>query len=299
METLIENIHQMIKQSNSMDSIDAIPHSDIFAKSVEVEMGIERHEASRIVNILKEAHKIFFIEVLKEDKAKDVKRIVGFVDANLETIQRLRSFFQNRLVEEYQAMFKRKLPVTNILKELLMKPASFKNTLLGQIANKAMMLEEYENLMVKESYQYTDQWKKEKQNEIIHQMKEEEQRVAAAHGEVREAPKGPVANVNRRAVDSDQYKEFAKTSQNQSAATILKIYGIDFFVRVNLRKYNFKLLADLVEKGEFRRRDDLKLMRGMLQRVKSNIGVDSKLEEYRDEIARLEKTLLTHLISGK
>jgi hypothetical protein len=298
MEDLINNIHRMIIQSNATDSIDAIPHSDVFTKNVEIELGIERHEVSRIANILKEAHKIFFIEILKEDKVKDVKRIVGFVDANPDTIRRLRVFFQGRLVEEYQAMFKRKLPVTNILKELLMKPASFKNTQLGQLANKAMMLEEYENLMVKGSSQYTAEWKAEKQNEILHQQTEE-LRVTHTQNQIREKASVPIADTNRRAVDSDQYKEFTKTTQNQSVGTILKIYGIDFFLRVNLRKYNFRLLAELIERGEFRRRDDLKLLKSMLQRVKSNIGNDPKLEEYRNDITRLDKALLFYLVSGK
>lgn len=299
MTHMINEVFEQIREFNSLDSIDAIPHSDSFAKKLEIERGLERHEVSKIVNILKEAHKIFFIEVVKEDKVKDVKRIVGYVDANLTTIRRLRAYFQMRLVDEYQHQYKRKLPVLNIIKDLMTRPGQNRNSPLGQMGNKAMMLEEYENLILKEFHEYTDEWKTNKLNEIIQQFDDlEPKQLDPEH--MKSAPaRGARVVQTRRAVDSEIYTEFASTGQQQPVGKILKIYGVEFFYRVNLRKYEFTLLANLIEKDEINRKDDLKLLKSMLQKVRQNFDKDPILLKHEEALGRLEKTLLFGIISSK
>ncbi len=297
MEHFINDIYQEISKANSSDHINAIPHSDTFSKNMEMQAGIKRHEVGKAVQILKEAHKIFFIEIVKEDESKDIKRVVGYVETVPSTITRLKVYFQNTLIMEYQNQFKVKLPVASIIRELLAKP-SYKNSLIGQIANKAMMLEEYENLLKKEPGQYTDIWKNRALEEIISQIRQADRQSPAVTAQ-EEVPPVTLSSNQRRAVDSDLYGEYSKTTAQKPAATVLKIYGLEFFLRVNFRKYNFSLLTDMINKGTISGKEDLRMMKSMLLKVKANADRDRDLAKYAGDIHGLEKAIVMRMVSGK
>ncbi len=293
LEKIIENVFQKIIEYNSKDNSKAIPHSDSFEKEVVALFGLKEYELKRILTILKESHKIFTFEITQEDKNRDIKRIEGYVEADLVTVRRLKSYFQRLLMDEYEQHFNTQLLFHQIAKEVYTNPRAFKNTPLGQLANKAIMLEEYENLLEKEYNEYTENWKSEKLREIIQNTGDvlSEQTKGAENREKNDSKAS-----SKRAVDSREYEEFSAAGSKQSLNKILKIYGVEFFYRVNLRKYNFDLLNDIINKRIINRKQDLKLLKSMLQKVKDNTRYDPKLKQYSDSINRLERTISRYIL---
>ena len=103
-----------------------------------------------------------------------------------------------------------------------------------------------------------------------------------------------------RAVDSERYTEFVSKSRSYPLQKILKIYGINFFLQVHLRKCQFPALQKLVEDGQIARRSDLTLLREMLQKVKQNINVDKNLTGRTEGLYALEQTVVHRLyFAGK
>jgi hypothetical protein len=241
-ETTIKEIHALIQKQNAIEELTAVPHSDDFARSVQSLMGVSTADLKMYVNILKEAHMVFVFEIVRDDPDHDVKKVEGYVDADLPTIIRLKNFYQKKLMEEYENRYKKRLLVHQIVKEIFPQIRLLNNTSLGFLANKAIMLEEYENLMEKEYTQYSDAWKDSKLQEILNEQARFSSRRA---DEAEKSPDGsadrggPLAP-NRRAVDSDEYHEYQSKHSKEAIRKMLKVYGVDFFYRVQLRNTSLR-----------------------------------------------------------
>jgi hypothetical protein len=290
-----EEILKKILEYNSKGNHESIPHSDLFEKEVQALIGLEKPFIDEIIQLLKDSHKIFIFEILKEDKENDIKRVYGYVEADLQTIRKLKNLFQLLLMDEYEKQLNKRLMVQQIIKDIYARPQFYKNTLLGQIGNKAIMLNEYELLMERNYNEFTDTWKSEKFNKLIPALegKISKEKAAAepAAPDVKTAP-----SKNQRAVDSPLYKNYTSNKSKQSLEKVLQIYGVDFFFRINLRKYEFDILREVLEKEMITRRDDLANVKNMIQKTKANIGKDPGLAEHGDKIYKLERLISQQML---
>ncbi|MBP7735335.1 MAG: hypothetical protein KA369_05110 [Spirochaetes bacterium] len=294
LDKIIDEVIKKITAYNAKGNQDSIPHSDNFEKEIQSLLGIDQPELLRIIRILKDSHKIFSIEIIKEDPENDVKRIDGYVEADLQTIRKLKNFFQKFLMDEYEKQFNKRLLFHQIVKDMYSRPQFYKNTLIGQIGNKAIMLDEYEGYIERNFNEFTDAWKAGKLKELL-LMNENKLLNDPAPSSGGKNLKGGGAS-SQRAVDSAQYQKYSNDKSKQSLSKVLQIYGVEFFFRINLRKYNFDLLTQIVESGEIDRRSDLTLLRDMIQNMKENIGRDPKLGEYTDKIYRLERIISRQML---
>ncbi len=299
--TIIEEVFKKIIEHNVKANHDGIPHSDLFEKEIQSLLGIDKSEIEQIIRLLKDAHKIFTFEIIKDDPDNDIVRVHGYVETDLQTIRKLKNYFQKLLMDEYEKQYTKRLLVHQIVKDMYARPSFYKNTMIGQIGNKAIMLEEYENLIERNFTEYTENWKSNKLAELI-----------ALSGDLLEAPKplpaqetpGNVrrpggAPVNMRAVDSPQYQDYSSEKGRQSLDKVLQIYGVEFFFRINLRKCNFDLLRQIVESGEIDRRADLVLLKDMIQKMKANIGRDPGLAEQSEKIYKLERIISRQMLYSR
>lgn len=296
-EQLVIDVFKRIALHNAKVHIDAIPHSDLFAKEIAASFGIETHDVARIIRILHEAHKIFIIEITKEDKENDVKRVEGYVETEMTTIRTLKNFFQTLLMDEYEKQFRRRVMVHQIAKEVYSKPGIFKNTILGMIANKAIMLDEYENLLTKEFNLYSDLWKSRRLNELL-----ESTNIKLAEKDMQQdlqdRSDGDEGERGQRAVDTELFSEYSQARGKLSIDKVLQIYGVEFFFRVNLRKCNFDLLRQVLESGVINRKADLAVLKNMIQRMKANMDRDPCLADHLEDIHKLERILSRSMLYG-
>jgi hypothetical protein len=289
-------VYAKISERNETVSVDSIPHSNNFIREMESQFGIDSAEVRRMINILKESHYILSFEIVKEDKKNDVKRVEGYVNTLLPNLRALKNLFQRVLMDEYEKQFHNRLMVHQIVKEIYSRGASFVNSPLGQIANKAIMLEEFENLIEKEFQEFTDSWKEAKLNELVGAMEASEKAEARHHdsqpGGTEQKVYFPDATGVKRAVDSPEYREISGSGGHKSLKKMINIYGVEFFFRVHLRNYNFKTIIQALENKEIDRRADIRLLKDMLNKVKMNMDTDTRLYNHSEDIHQLERLIL-------
>ncbi len=275
----------------------SIPHSDDFFKQMESQYGFTKLEVETMVSILKESHKILVMEIAKEDKLKKIDKIMGYVDADLVTLSKMKGIYYRFLEDEYEKDTGRKKTASQIIKELIPRMMYINNSPMGRLLNKTMMLDEFERLLEKDYKNYTEESKEENLVIQIDINKEILQGIINEKGksQKKEEPekekKDEKKIVKKRAVDSPQYGEFLENSSKKSVQKLLNIYGVDFFFRVNLRKKKFSYLKEVLSSGELDRKKDLILLKEMLKKIKSNLIIDKDLQEYHEEILSLDREL--------
>ncbi len=295
LDKFIDEVLKKITAHNSKANHDSIPHSDTFEKEIQSLLGIDHPELERIIRILKDSHKIFTFEIIKDDPENEIKRVDGYVETDLQTIRKLKNFFQKLLMDEYEKQFNKRLLFHQIVKDMYTRPQFYKNTLIGQIGNKAIMLDEYEGYIERNFNEFTDSWKSKKFEELLN-INENKLLKDSAPSAANKNPQNNAAPASQRAVDSPQYQKYSNDKSKQSLSKVLQIYGVEFFFRINLRKYNFDMLMQIIESGEIDRRSDLVMLRDMIQHMKDNIGRDQKLNEYTDKIYRLERIISRQML---
>ena len=298
----VEKIFRRIVAKNSLLDINAIPHSDSFHNEMELLLGISKAEIEVIISILKESHKIFVMEILKEDKLKKTDRVLGYIDADHFTVQKLKGVFHKFLEKEYENYSGKKKTAHQIIQEMIPKIRYINNVPLGGLLNKAIMLDEYERLLDREYKEYTEEWKEEnlniqiKINSAVFKGLNKNRDLEKKNPEPGKKGFEKKEKIVRRAVDSPAIGEFNRQNSLASINKQLQIYGVDFFFRVNLRNYKFDYIKAVLEKGVIERKQDLLILKEMLSKVKNNISIDRELEQYLSEIAVLER-LVNRMIS--
>jgi hypothetical protein len=296
-EKAVNDIFKAILAQNSLDNRNAIPHSDDFFSRMRSIHGFSDDFIRETLLLLREAHKIFIMEIVKKDERNNVDRIEGYIDADLSTVRRLRGVFHKLLADLYEEDTGRRLPPHKVIKEMFTKMGLYNNTPVGHIANKAIMLEEYELLLEKEYNAYTESWKEpklsrllEERNDLLRTQLTEKSSLEAEAAAAESAPEA------KRAVDSASQKEISALTSLQSIDKVLQIYGIEFFLRINLRRYNFDFVKTIVEQRIIKRKEDLIMLKRMLQKLRENADRDPDLARHLDELGELERLVNRHLL---
>lgn len=287
---LIEKVFKKIVAVNTLFNVDAIPHSDVFLKEMEYTYGLSLSELDLIINMLKDSHKIFIMEITRDNADKKIEKILGYVDADILTIQKLRDIFHRALMDGYEKDIGKRKSSGQIIKELIPQLQYINHTPVGKLLNKVIMLDEYARLLEKDYKEYTEEWKEENlavqlsiNEELLKKYAEEKNAPVLVEEPADQQKKKPA-----RAVDSPMIDDFTKQS-GVSITKVLNIYGVSFFCRVNLRQYKFDYLAQVLDSGVIDRKSDLIILKDMLKKVKDNMDNDIELEKYTNEIMSLDR----------
>lgn len=295
-----EEIFNEIKMKNSKRDLHSIPHSDDFESFLSSNLGIDIDYAREMIKILIKSHKIFAIEIVAQDKKRNIPRIEAYVEASLPNVLGLKNFFQDELVKLYEKEYYKRVSYYRAIKDIIPKIRTLNNTPIGQIANKAIMLGEYEKLLENNFSEYTDSWKERQFGIEIKKITELDTGKSNISYENEEVRKGKASHKYDRAVDSSKYNDFISKSNGYPIDRILKIYGIDFFLRVHIRNYKFSYLIEILERGYCFKKADLVKLRNLIHKVKLNFDKDPKLIKCRDDIQTLERMVSHNLyFSGK
>ncbi|MCL1864270.1 MAG: hypothetical protein FWF73_00465 [Spirochaetes bacterium] len=292
----IDIVFKRIVALNSLHNLDSIPLSNIFFKETESLFGLSPYELSIIIKILNESHKIFSMEITREEYDNKKEIIYGYVDADILNIERLQGVFHKGLMDEYEREYHIRKGSHQIIRELLPNLKNISNSIIGPLLNKSVMLDSYHYLLEKNHDEYTEEWK----NEHL------QQRILLYEGLFKKSSnndknteKNDTAKKNTsgkaRAVDSPFINDFTDRVNKISIERALHIYGVDFFSRVYLRKYKFSYISQVIETGIIDRKSDLIIIRDMLKKVKDNINQDKELEKYYDDIMSLDRKITSSI----
>ncbi len=303
-EAILDEIYDEIKKRNSLENAKAIPHSDEFINLISASIGVPVNLVKTVIKALTNAHKIFIIEIVAEDTVRGIPRVEGYVVTDLALMRKMKAFFQKELVYMYNTQFNKNLMVHKVIKEIFPVIRSFNNTPIGEVANKSIMLEEFEKLIETNFIEYTEEWKEQQlaaemdkagikraiTGADAHTVKEE----IGESGDtlVAELKDGTRFQLSR-AVDSERYRKFITRSKSKSypLQRILNIYGIRFFLQTHLRRYQFSNLIQIIEDRQITKRSDLLILKEMLKKIKMNIDRDPNLAKHKDDIYNLERTI--------
>lgn len=294
---IANEIYEEIKLRNAEPGEKCIPHSDEFVNYIAGSIGISIEQAQQLLKALVDSHKIFAIEIVAQDRERNIPRIEGFVDSNLASLRKLKIYYQDVLVKMYENEYYKRTSYHQVVKELIPLTDRLNNTNMGQILNKAVMTGELERLLEKSYDEYTEEWKNEKLEAILYQLKNSGESPDVAGEDKKDADKKDDRNRASRAVDSKEYQDFVSKSKSYPLDRIIKIYGIEFFLRVHIRRYMFSYLAKLIEENVLKD-NTLVVLREMLKTVKLNSERDTKLKDFRDDINSLERVIKHSLFFG-
>jgi len=284
----IDTVYKRIVALNSLYDLNSIPYSDSFCKETEYLFSLSINEINIIIKILSESHKIFVMEISKEQYDDKKDKLYGYVAADILIIEKLQGVFHKGLTVEYERRFGERKGSAQIIKELMPNLKSINNSILGIVLNKTVMLDNYLYLLRKNHNEYTEEWKREHLNQQIlkyHNIFNKDSK-GKDPGEDSSDGKGDARP--QRAVDSPLMEDFTEHVTKESVEKVLHIYGVDFFFRVNLRKYKFLYLGQVIETGIIDRKEDLLKVKEMLKKVKENANKDKELEKYYDHIMSLD-----------
>jgi hypothetical protein len=148
-ENLINELYEEVAKVNARIGSKAIPHSDDFIIPMAATMGIGADLVKLILKILINAHKMFSIEIVHQDYVKNIPKVEGYVVTDINVIRKLKKYFQDELVIMYASQFHKNFMIHQVIKDIFPLMKNLNNTPIGQMANKAIMLEELEKLMEK------------------------------------------------------------------------------------------------------------------------------------------------------
>jgi len=299
---LLDEVYEEIKRNNLEEGEKMVPHSDEFIKYLTASMGVSEDMVKRLIKILINSHMIFSFEVVHQDEIRNIPQIEGYVITDSTIIRNVKNYYQRQLVMLYSKQFKKDLMVHQVVKEIFPIIRTLNNTGLGKVANKSIMLEELEKLLDKDFQQYTSDFK-EKQLEVeLSKANFDLDDKKKSHGPgiaKTESNASATAGVSNsieqkgmgRAVDSKRYQDFVSKKNKYPLQRIINIYGMDFFLKVNLRNHQFTYLKQLIEDNQIQKRSDLLLLKDLLRVVKMNADRDDQVQKHIEDVYALERTL--------
>lgn len=302
-QEIIESVYRQIETRNYSFNLQAVIHSDELLSIMSAQLGVSKDTINQIIQILLDSHKILHIEITSEDEVRGIDTVYGFVISDLNVIRELRAFFEKQLMVAYEKQYHKSKGSSAIIKELFPQLHSLKTTEIGQVLNKAVILSEYEKMISKDYSEYTHEWTERKIAELGTEMGfkwtsdvqeiNDEFTFTGVDNDAVKTDDGIPAKAGQRAVDSTEYKDYADKKNKYPITRILSIYGIDFFCKIQFRRYEFLYMKQLIDDGQIPQKTDLNRIKEMLSQVKQNLYRDTNLQEYRDDILALDKAI-TH-----
>lgn len=93
----------------------------------------------------------------------------------------------------------------------------------------------------------------------------------------------------RRAVDLAELDEIQAMDLSGGWGQAVKKYGVQFLVRVHLRKYEFDTLRSLIRGGRMSHENDLRYVRDAIRKMQGRLDEDPALRRFPKEMAELRR----------
>ena len=107
--------------------------------------------------------------------------------------------------------------------------------------------------------------------------------------EVEEQEKIQQVQERRRAVDTEEYQQLSKMNLTGNWAKAVEQFGVQFLIRVHLRKYEFDVLKKLLLQKRIAREEDLIFLRDSLRKMEERSLFNPELKKYLSEIKELKR----------
>jgi hypothetical protein len=281
LDTLLR-IRDRIKEINNNIYEEAIPTSDIIFRKYLNDLVYSEDMARYYLKLLAESNFIFMIQIVKPDTILRIPGIDGYVVAELDIIEKLLAVYNQRLVTIYEAEKRKLAGVETIIRELMPKVKELNNTPLGKVLNICIMLEQFTRIIHERPDHFQDAYRISKLKQFIpeeDEFKEPEEE----HEKIQQVQE------KRRAVDTEEYQQLSKMNLTGNWAKAVKQFGVQFLIRVHLRKCEFDVLKKLLLQKRIAREEDLIFLRDSLRKMEERSLFNPELKKYLNEIKELKR----------
>lgn len=290
---------RQIREQNSNEKEDRIPDSEHLYREFANEFGEPEDLIRYYLRVLNDAHYIFIIHMVEPDERLMIDGVNGYVVCDAELIGQLKEYGYRMLEHAYEVQNYRRKQASVIVKEMMMDVKKYNNTPLGRALNVAIMLNQFETVMENHIKEYTDEWKARRLEELMTGLDEEsgpaaKKKAAQAnsdpgltdHDDVYSAPS---EEAPRRAVDNTAYQKLQEMDLSGAWGRSVKQFGVQFLIRVHLRKYEFDELRKLIRQKKIAKEEDLRFIRDSVRKMEYRIIDDPKLNDYSQEMTELRR----------
>ncbi|TFH43548.1 MAG: hypothetical protein E4G96_00880 [Chrysiogenales bacterium] len=299
---LLQAITMEIRKKHTGRSLQSLPLSDEFPQWIAERYSLLPFATHTLFKILADSHLIFIIPVVEADRKERIRRVEGYVVAEGNIIKSMVEFFGDELIRAYSTEFSMKYSVERITKEFFPRLKEYNNTELGKIANILINLMGCQMTLGRNIMQYGQKWQEKQLGEEIEASAPLESFIDSGNGGLgreKGSPSKPAApDSSRRATDAVRIEEFNKYSSGNTIEKTIAVYGIEFYSRVFFREYRFTLLKKLIEEDRITKNEDLRVVKKILQKTRSNSDQDFKLQAFAHDINSLEKSINEKLKKG-
>ena len=281
LDTLLR-IRDRIKEINNNIYDEAIPASDIIFRKHLNDLVYSEDMARYYLKLLAESNFIFMIQIVKPDTILKIPGIDGYVVAELDIIEKLLAVYNQRLITIYEAEKRKLAGVETIIRELMPKVKELNNTPLGTVLNICIMLEQFTRIIHERPDHFQDAYRISKLKQFIpeeDEFKEPEEE----HEKIQQVQE------RRRAVDTEEYQQLSKMNLTGNWAKAVEQFGVQFLIRVHLRKYEFDVLKKLLLQKRIAREEDLIFLRDSLRKMEERSLFNPELKKYLNEIKELKR----------
>jgi hypothetical protein len=275
-------IRDRIKEINNNIYDEAIPTSDIIFRKYINDLVYSEDMARYYLKLLAESNFIFVIQIVKPDTILRIPGIDGYVVAELDIIEKLLAVYNQRLITIYEAEKRKLAGVETIIRELMPKVKELNNTPLGKVLNICIMLDQFTRIIHERPDHFQDAYRINKLKQFIpeeDEFKEPEEE----HEKIQQVQE------KRRAVDTEEYQQLSKMNLTGNWAKAVEQFGVQFLIRVHLRKCEFNVLKKLLLQKRIAREEDLIFLRDSLRKMEERSLFNPELKKYLNQIKELKR----------
>ncbi|MDF3820646.1 hypothetical protein P3G55_12080 [Leptospira sp. 96542] len=271
---------ESIRKEN-LESREKIPTSDTHLRIWSSQLARSEEDIRKLLYSLRDSHFIFIVNIVAPDPNLFVYGEEAYIYAEPFILNELKKITEESLEKLYESSNYKRKSAFQITRELFPKIKEFNNTPLGRAINLTVMLEEFNRMLTAQSFEYTDQWRRNK----LHEIYREEINAAdelSAFSALKES------DPNKRAVD--QLKEQApKEKIDQNWMRAKENFSTEFLLRVHFRKYEFDVIKKLIQTGKLKDEKDIKYVRDTIQLMETRTDQDNLLKRYSTEMTELRR----------
>lgn len=285
---ILQDIVEHIRNANKAKDGEKIPTSDDMVRRLAAEYALEKDVIRYYLRVLSDAHYIITIHFVEADERLMISGVNGYVVAEPGIVEEVKNYAYRLLEQTYEAQFYRRKQATLIIREMMTDVKRYNNTPLGKTLNAALMLQQYDSVIESHQGEFSDQWKSSRLAELVPGLNQDPGAAAAAPIAADDTFVAPDVE-SHRAVDSEAYRNLEKMDLSGSWGKAVNKYGVNFLLRIHLRKYEFDRVRKLIKQKKIARYDDLKYVRDSVRKMEDRTFEDPMLQYYQNDMTELRR----------
>lgn len=283
---LLLKIKDRIRDVNIKIYEDSIPTSDIVYRQVLYDIVPSSDLTNYYLKLLAEANYIFIINIVKPDINLKIPGIDGYVVSEKPILESLLGEYKKRLEHIYEVEKRKSSGADTIIRELIPHIKDYNNSSIGKVLNICIMLDQFLRLIEENPQKYSEETKLYLLKQLL---PEEKITYTKSDFESIENEQNIQIQEKKRAVDTEEYKELSKMNLAGNWGKAVKQFGVQFLIRVHLRKNEFGILKKLLLQKKIAKEEDLLFLRDSLRKIEENYLLNKELKTFINEIKELKR----------